>query len=53
MVEKSCQFLDYIFCCDAAKLKKIVKFYVLTWTLFANPVTCVHSYFAIAIQLAS
>ena len=28
-------------CYDAKKLKKIVKFYVPTWTLFAGPVTYV------------
>ena len=39
MVEKSCQFLKYYFCYDATKLKKIVKFYVTTWTLFTGPVT--------------
>ena len=43
MVEKSCQFLNYIFCYDETKLKKMVKFYVSTWTLFAGPVTYVHN----------
>ena len=41
MIDKSCQFLKYIFCYDATKLKKMVKFYVSTWTLFPGPVTCV------------
>ena len=48
MVEKSCQLRTriyqlrmriYIFCYDARKLKKKVKFYVPTWTPFAGPVT--------------
>ena len=39
MVEKSCQFFKYIFYYDATNLKKMVKFYVPTWTLFAGPVT--------------
>ena len=38
MVEKSCQFLNYVFFYDETKLKKMVKFYVPTWTLFAGPV---------------
>ena len=37
--KNSCQFLKSIFCYDATKLKKMVKFYVPTWMLFAGPVT--------------
>ena len=39
MVEKSCQFLIFIFCYGATKLKKMVKLYVPTWTLFAGLIT--------------
>ena len=41
MVEKSRQFLKYVFCYDATKLKKMAKFCVPAWTLFAGPVTYV------------
>ena len=44
MVEKPCQLLKHIFCYDATKLKKMAKFYVPTWTLFAGPVTIIISY---------
>ena len=37
--KNSRQFLKSIFCYDATKLKKMVKFYVPSWTLFAGPVT--------------
>ena len=39
MVEKLFQFLEYVYCYDATKLKRLVKFYVPTWTLFAGLVT--------------
>ena len=39
MIEKTCQSHKYNLCYDATKLKKMVKFYVPTWTLFAGPVT--------------
>ena len=39
MVENSRQFLKQIFCFDATNLKKMVKFYVPTWTCFVGSVT--------------
>ena len=38
MVEKIMSISKYIFYYDATKLKKLVKLYVPTWILFADPV---------------
>ena len=50
MIEKICQSHKYNFCYDATKLKKMVKFYVPTWTLFAGPVTNIPLYIASGVE---